>query len=47
MAKKLPLYRRFPARLIAEVHLQVDQYETHPAALKVLALVRAAAPPKG
>jgi hypothetical protein len=47
VAKKLPLYRRFAARVIAEVHLQVDQYETHAAALKVVGVVRAAAPPKG
>jgi hypothetical protein len=39
-AKKLPLYQRFKARLIAEVQLAVDQYETHPAALRVLAVGR-------
>lgn len=40
MAKRLPLYRRFPARLLAEVVWQQDQYETHPLALKTLALGR-------
>lgn len=38
--KKLPLYQRFPARVIAEVHRTADQNEVHPAALKALALGR-------
>jgi hypothetical protein len=37
---KLPLYQRFRARMIAEVHLQGDQQEQHPASLKVLVLGR-------
>lgn len=40
LAEKLPLYQRLRARLIAEVSPPVDQYETHPAALRVLALAR-------
>jgi hypothetical protein len=36
----LPMYARFRARLIAELHVQVDQQESHPAALRVLALAR-------
>ena len=39
-AKKLPLYQRFRARLIVELYFQEDQYETHPAALKALAIGR-------
>ena len=47
LAEALPMYARFRARLIAEVHLQVDQSETQPAALRALALVRAVpAPPR-
>lgn len=41
LAKELPMYQRFKARAVAEVHMQVDQYEMHPAALRALALVRA------
>jgi hypothetical protein len=37
-AKKLPLYRRLKARLIAETHLPVDPAEPYPAALRALAL---------
>ncbi len=40
IAKKLPLYQRFRARLIVELYFQEDQYETHPAALKALAIGR-------
>ena len=39
-ARRLPMYRRFRARLVAETHLPVDQYETHPTALKAAALGR-------
>ncbi|XXT21219.1 DUF2169 domain-containing protein [Sorangium sp. So ce429] len=41
LAELLPLYARFKARLLAELQVQVDQHETHPAALRVLALARA------
>ena len=40
LADKQPLYQRFGARLVAEAHLSVDQYETHTHALEVLALAR-------
>jgi hypothetical protein len=40
LCDRLPLYQRFGARLIAEAHLSVDQYETHPCALEALALAR-------
>lgn len=40
LAKKLPMFQRFKARLIAEAHMQQDEYENHPAALKVVALGR-------
>jgi hypothetical protein len=40
LAPRLPLYARFPARLVVEVHLQQDGYESHPAALRALALAR-------
>ncbi len=44
LAPRLPLYQRFPARLIAAAHLTTDQYETHPFALAALALARQVAP---
>lgn len=40
IAKKLPLYQRFRARVIVELYFQEDQYEAHPAALKALAIGR-------
>ena len=40
LARRLPLYRRLPARLLAEAHFQTDQYESHPAALRAAALAR-------
>jgi hypothetical protein len=40
LARELPLFQRFGARLIAELHLQQDQYEAHPHALRVVALAR-------
>jgi hypothetical protein len=43
LAKKLPMFQRFRGRMIAEVHQQADQYETHEAALRVVALARATA----
>jgi hypothetical protein len=46
VAKKLPMYARFAARVIAEVHLQEDEAEAAPAALRALALVRRANVPR-
>jgi hypothetical protein len=40
LAKKLPLFRRFAARVIVEVLPQQDQYEASPIALRVGALGR-------
>lgn len=40
LAEKLPLFRRFPVRIIADVMFQADQYETHPTALKAGAITR-------
>lgn len=40
VAKKLPLFRRLRVRVLVEAHHQADQYESHPAALKVVALAR-------
>lgn len=40
VAKKLPMFKRFSVRLIAEVHLVEDQYETHPQSLRVIAIGR-------
>ncbi len=40
ISKRLPLFRRFPARLVAEVVWSQDQYETCPVALRALALGR-------
>lgn len=44
-AKHLPLFQRFPARVIAEGHLTADQYETQPFALRIVALAREIPPP--
>jgi hypothetical protein len=46
VAKVLPLYARFKVRLVVEVHLQIDPYETHQAALRGLALARVSPLPK-
>lgn len=40
LARELPMYQRFSVRLIAEVRAQIDQYETHTCALRVVALGR-------
>ena len=40
LTKKLPMFQRFKARIVAEAHMQQDEYENHPAALKVVALGR-------
>lgn len=40
LAKKLPMWKRFRARLIADVHPAQDQYETVPRAVKVVAIAR-------
>jgi hypothetical protein len=40
LSKKLPMFQRFRARIIAEAHMQQDEYESHPAALKVIAVGR-------
>ncbi len=40
VSKKLPLYQRFAVRLVVEVHRAADQVETHPAALRALAVGR-------
>jgi hypothetical protein len=45
LASKLPLYRRFKVRLLAEALLQEDQYEKVDYALRAVALGRVARPP--
>lgn len=40
LAKKLPMWKRFRARIIAEVHPAQDQYETVARAVKVMAIGR-------
>ena len=40
VAKKLPLFRRLRMRTLAEAHFQADQYESHAAALKAVAVAR-------
>jgi hypothetical protein len=40
LAKQLPLFARFPARLLAEAFPQQDQAESCPVALRVVALGR-------
>jgi hypothetical protein len=46
LADVLPMLPRFRARMVAEIRLAADRYESHPASLKVIALARAAPPPK-
>jgi hypothetical protein len=41
LAKKLPMFQRLKVRLIAEAHVQQDQFESHSSALRVVALGRA------
>lgn len=40
IAPRLPLFKRFKARLLAFVHPQEDEAESHPCALRVAALAR-------
>lgn len=40
VSNKLPMWRRFRVRVIAEVHPAQDQYEARPFALKILGIVR-------
>ncbi len=40
LAKELPMFLRFRARAIMEARLQLDQFEAHPSALRVVALGR-------
>jgi hypothetical protein len=46
LAEALPMYSRFRVRMVVEVRMATDRYETHPAALRAMALARAAAPSK-
>jgi len=46
IARRIPLFKRFSARLLVEVLPQQDQYEVHPIALRAAALARAAAAPR-
>lgn len=41
LTKELPMFKRFRVRLIGEADLREDQYETHPHAIRALALARA------
>ena len=40
LQRRLPLFKRFPARIIVEALPQQDQYEAHPVAHRALALAR-------
>jgi hypothetical protein len=42
LATRLPMFTRMKARLLVELHLQQDQYEAHPHALRAVALARVA-----
>lgn len=44
LAKRLPLFRQFSARVIVEALPQQDMYETHPVALRVVTLARVLTP---
>jgi hypothetical protein len=45
LARELPLFQSLKVRVIAEVHPAVDQFESYPTALRVLALGRVVALP--
>ncbi|MFO0761812.1 MAG: DUF2169 domain-containing protein [Byssovorax sp.] len=47
LSRDLPMFPRFGARLIAEVTMQQDPYENTPLALRVVALGRTLAVPRG
>jgi hypothetical protein len=40
LSKELPMFQRFRARAVVEARLQLDQFEVHPSALRVVALGR-------
>jgi hypothetical protein len=40
LARRLPMFQRFRAKLVAEAHLSQDQHEASPTALKVVAVAR-------
>lgn len=44
LAKRLPLFRQFSARLVVEALSPQDMYESHPLALRVVALARSLMP---
>lgn len=46
VAADLPMFSRFSARIIAEVHLQEDESEAAPLSLRALALVRRTSAPR-
>jgi hypothetical protein len=46
LSKRLPLFPRFPARLLVELYPQQDQREKHQAALKVVAVARLSPRPR-
>jgi hypothetical protein len=46
IAEALPMYPRFRVRMVVELRLAADRYESHAAALRVLAIARSAPPPK-
>jgi hypothetical protein len=45
VAELLPLYARFRVRMIVELRAGADRYESHPVALRVLAVARVLPPP--
>src|SRR5262249_27582578 len=42
LSKRLPMFQALRVRILAEAHLQQDQYENHPTALRAVALARCA-----
>ncbi len=46
LAEELPMFLRFPVKLVAEARPALDQYEAHPHALRVVALGRLIPPVK-
>jgi hypothetical protein len=42
LAEALPMYPRFRTRAVVELRMATDRYETHPAAVRVMALARTA-----
>jgi hypothetical protein len=46
LAKELPMFQRFRIRAVVEARLQLDQFEAHSSALRMVAFGRVMATPR-